>query len=253
MTFIETILIAFSMFSALPVPQTAWNEKNMRYTMAAFPLVGAVTGLFCVFWALAAERLALPAVLKGAGLCVLPVLITGGIHLDGYADTWDALSSHGTTEKKQSILKDPHLGTFAVIHLCVYFLLSFALWTSLPAFRIIPVILCFTLSRTLSGLSVASFTIRPGSGLVRTFSDALDKTRVRNVLIVLAVIQAVLLCIFGGWLMVPAAFGVFLVYRHLTASQFGGLSGDLSGWFLQTAELWMLGAMFLQQTAEAAL
>ena len=49
MVVLETIGVAFAMFSALPVPRIDWNERNMRYAMAAFPLIGAVIGaLWCV-------------------------------------------------------------------------------------------------------------------------------------------------------------------------------------------------------------
>ena len=42
MVVLETVCVAFAMFSALPVPHVDWSERNMRYAMAAFPLVGAV-------------------------------------------------------------------------------------------------------------------------------------------------------------------------------------------------------------------
>ena len=49
MTVLQTIAVAFAMFSAVPVPQFDWNEKNMRYSLCAFPLVGALCGaLWCV-------------------------------------------------------------------------------------------------------------------------------------------------------------------------------------------------------------
>ena len=57
----------------------------------------------------------------------MPVAVTGGIHLDGYADTSDALSSYGDREKKLEILKDSHCGAFAVIRLCSYFVAYFGL------------------------------------------------------------------------------------------------------------------------------
>ena len=44
MIVLQTIAVAFAMFSALPVPQFAWNQKNMRYAMCAFPLIGGVIG-----------------------------------------------------------------------------------------------------------------------------------------------------------------------------------------------------------------
>ena len=49
MIVLQTIAVAFAMFSAVPVPQFAWNEKNMRYALCAFPLVGCLCGaLWCV-------------------------------------------------------------------------------------------------------------------------------------------------------------------------------------------------------------
>ena len=44
MIVLQTIAVAFAMFSAIPVPQFEWNEKNMRYAMCAFPLIGVVIG-----------------------------------------------------------------------------------------------------------------------------------------------------------------------------------------------------------------
>ena len=91
MIVLQTIAVAFAMFSAIPVPQFEWNEKNMRYAMCAFPLIGLVIGAaWCVCGALP-----LPGLARAAGFALVPAWVTGGIHLDGYADTCDALSSYG--------------------------------------------------------------------------------------------------------------------------------------------------------------
>ena len=75
MTVLQTIAVAFAMFSALPVPQFEWNEKNMRYAMCAFPLIGLVCGgLWCL-----CGVLPLPELARAAALCLVPVAITGGI------------------------------------------------------------------------------------------------------------------------------------------------------------------------------
>ena len=126
MTILQTIAVAFAMFSAIPMPQFEWSQKNMRYALCAFPLIGAVCGgLWCLVGVLP-----VPELVRAAGFCLVPVLVTGGIHLDGFADTCDALSSYGDAEKKLEILKDPHCGAFAVIRLCTYFILYFALCAS---------------------------------------------------------------------------------------------------------------------------
>ncbi len=253
MIVLETIAVAFSMFSAIPMPQFVWNERNMRYSLCAFPLIGAVIALGMFGWGKLCVLLALPEVLRGAGLCLLPVLITGGIHLDGFCDTCNALSSHQGIEKRQEILKDPHLGAFAAIRLCVYFLSDFALWTSLPVLRL-PVLLgLFCLSRALSGLALTVLPLREGSGLARTFAEAADKKRVRTVLTVMTAALSLMLPALHAGETVLAAFLVFWYYRRLCAKDFGGLSGDLAGWFLQTAELWMLAALVLRYYVEAAL
>ena len=247
MIVLETVAVAFAMFSAIPMPQFAWNARNMKYSLCAFPLVGAVIALALWSWELFCARFLLPAILRGAGLCLLPVLITGGIHLDGYADTCDALASHSGIEKRQEILKDPHLGAFAAIRLCAYFLADFALWTSTENLRL-PVLLgLFCLSRALSGLALTLFPLRPGSGLARSFAEASDRKRVRTVLTVSAVLLALLLISQRAGETVLAAGLVFLYYRRMCVKDFGGLSGDLAGWFLQTAELWMLLALVIRQ------
>ncbi len=253
MIVLETIAVAFSMFSAIPMPQFGWNERNMRCSLCAFPLIGAVIAACMWGWGKLCLLLALPEVLRGAGLCLLPVLITGGIHLDGYCDTCDALASHQGVEKRQKILKDPHLGAFAAIRLCAYFLADFALWTSSPVLRL-PVLLgMFCLSRALSGLALTSFPLREGSGLARSFAEASDKKRVRTVLTITAAALSLMLIILHAGETVLAALLVFLHYRRMCAKDFGGLSGDLAGWFLQTAELWMLTALVLRYYVEAVL
>ena len=106
MTALQTIAVAFAMFfGAADAAVCLEREKNMRYALCAFPLIGVVIGaLWCLCGALP-----LPDFARAAGFCLMPVWVTGGIHLDGYADTCDALSSYGDTAKKLEILKGPPL------------------------------------------------------------------------------------------------------------------------------------------------
>ena len=249
MKVLKTIAAAFSMFSAIPVPAFPWEKDTLRFVLCAFPLVGAVIGLVCWGWTVLCGFLAVPAILRAAGLCAIPALLTGGIHLDGFCDTWDALSSHADPAQKQEILKDPHVGAFAVIHLCLYFMGTLALWSALPVYQPVVILLSFCLSRSLSGLAVAAFPLAKDTGLAHTFAAAADK---RAVTMILTILSAALILAMGmlgvgasGWLATVAALLVFAYYRAMARRQFGGLSGDLAGWFLQTAELWMLAALEL--------
>ena len=250
----ETVLVAFAMFSALPVPQPVWNERNMRFALCAFPLVGVFCGggwwawsELCAFWNL-------PDLLRGAGLCLIPVLLTGGIHLDGYADTCDALASCASPEKKQEILKDPRCGAFAVIRVCSYFIAYFALCTALePSRRAVWCMgLAFLFERALSGLAVARFPLAKNTGLAHTFAVSADKITAGRALLAVCVMAGVGMLAVGGVLGAAAvAAGLCALgrYRFVADKQFGGISGDLAGWFLQKAELWMLAALVACQLA----
>ena len=241
MIVLQTIAVAFAMFSAIPVPQFDWNEKNMRYALCAFPLIGAVIGAaWCV-----CGVLPLPGLAKAAGFALVPVWVTGGIHLDGYADTCDALSSYGDRMKKLEILKDPHCGAFAVIRLCSYFLAYFALCTCVQFTPRAGALwaLALVLERALSGYAVAAFPMAKNTGLAHTFATAADRKRVKNVLLVLVVLLCAGMTALGGGALVLAALAVLWRYHAVSRKQFGGITGDLAGWFLQKAELWMLAAL----------
>ena len=251
MLFFQTVAVAFAMFSAIPTPQFDWNEKNMRYALCAFPLVGVV----CALCWLVLAFLPLPDFLRGALFCLAPVTITGGIHLDGYADTCDALASFGDAAQKQEILKDPRCGAFAVIRLCAYFVMYLALCVTLtPSPRaMICAGLGFVLSRALSGWAVASLPLAKNTGLAYTFATAADQRIVRLVLTVMAAALAIAQIAVGrmaGLAMTLAAGLVLWRYDHIARTQFGGISGDLAGWFLQKCEIWQLSALVFCQLLE---
>lgn len=256
MIVVETVLVAFAMFSALPLPCPEWNGKNMRYALCAFPLIGLVCGGLWLGWGALCVYLSVPHLLRGAGFCLIPVLVTGGIHLDGYADTCDALASHAPPEKKQEILKDPRCGAFAVIRLCSYFAAHLALCTALvPTQKALWAMgLAFVLERALSGLAVTRFPLARNTGLAHTFATAADRRMASRVLMLECALAGAGMIVVGGvtgLALAAVALAVFWRYRVTADRQFGGLSGDLAGWFLQRCELWMLGALAACQLLEA--
>ena len=109
------VVAAFSTFSVFPTPRIEWDEFSLKNVLAALPLVGAAVGGFLCLYFWLSGLLELPAILSAVVFTILPVALSGGIHMDGFADTVDALSSHAEPEKKRAILKDPHCGAFAVI------------------------------------------------------------------------------------------------------------------------------------------
>ena len=241
---VKTIAAAFSMFSMVPMPQFPWTDEILQGLMCAFPAVGALIGLLCAVWKMLGSRIGLPQSMQALGLFLIPILITGGIHLDGACDTWDAMASRGDRKKLVQILKDPHIGAFAVIRLICLLLTTYILWQELPEYRTIPILLGFIVSRSLSGLAVVTFPVAEESSLAKTFSTAADRKKAGIFLTIISVGGLAGMAGTGGWGMCVAAILVFLWYRFRLLPRFGGLSGDLAGWFLQTAEVWMLAALY---------
>ena len=252
MLFFETLAVAFGMYSALPMPRIEWNERNMRYCMCAFPLIGAVIGAAFLLWSRICSALDVNQMLFAAVSTLLPLGITGGIHLDGFCDTVDALSAHAPKEKSLMILKDPHIGAFGVMGCLSLLLLSFGFWCQVEVTPAAGGVLGlgFVFSRVLSGLSVVSFPAAKRSGTLAAFSQNAQRLRARGILIAAAGGCTLALPYWGGAAGIAAAaaaWAAFIGYYRISKARFGGITGDLAGWFLQICEAAVLGAVVAVQ------
>ncbi len=223
------------------MPQLAWREEDMRYTLLFFPCVGAVIGALAVGWYALCDRVyGTEGVTYAAIGCAIPLIVTGGFHADGFLDTVDALHSYGDREKKLAILKDPHVGAFAVIFagLCgLIWLGAYAQVRSLTQSCLLGV--GYVLSRTLSAIGVV--TLRPArkDGLLVAFAGSAHRTVVLAGLFAELLVCAAALLLLSpsaGGLVCAGAFAVFFGYRRMSRRAFGGISGDTAGWFVTVCE-----------------
>lgn len=236
----HSFLIAFAMFSKIPVPKADWNQENMKYMICFFPGVGVVIGLLIWGYQRLCGYMEFGALMRAAGFVLIPVLVTGGIHLDGYLDTMDALSSWQPKERKLEILKDSHAGAFAIIMGCVYFILALGVWSEMDE-NVLPVLCAsFVLSRALSGMALATFPCANKKGSLGMFADAAQKRILKTVLVLwmLSCLGAALWWDYRyGLLLFGTAFAVYGYYYHLAMKEFGGTTGDIAGFFVQVCEL----------------
>ncbi len=242
----KSLFIAFAMYSKIPAPRTEWSEKNMKYAICWFPSVGAVIGAVSWLWMFVSGLLGLPKLFFACVAAVIPTLITGGIHMDGFCDTTDAISSWQTRERRLEILKDSNAGAFAVIKTTVYYVLYVGAFSALSAKSVLIVAVGYVLSRSLSGFSVVNFKGATASGTAAAFRDASKKRTCTIVLTVGVLASASVMAAFGetvGIICVVSALACFVYYRVMSYRNFGGITGDLAGYFLSLCELWIaLGA-----------
>lgn len=246
MKLLKAIAVAFAQYSRIPMPRFEWKEEDMRYSIAAFPLVGAVIG--ALFYALyrTCEYFALPDTAAAFLLTAVPLVITGGFHVDGFMDVADAFSSYKTKEEKLAILKDPHIGAFAVIRLAICGLIYIAsliiVLGSDAAPGLIPGIAAgFMLSRCLSAQSVLSFKSAKKEGMLYYEATAAAGGRKVNITIVsIIAVTALWLMAFFAWtagiLMMIAVLLSFIWYKHISYKEFGGITGDTAGYFVVVCE-----------------
>lgn len=236
---LRSLFIAFSMYSRIPVPHTEWKEEDMKYVLAFFPFVGLVIAAAEYIWLDLGELAGLSAVFMGAVSVTVPVLISGGIHLDGFIDTSDALASCRTKEERLRILKDPHVGAFAVIRVAVLFIISFG--AAYEMFYIhdagVYHIYClvFVLSRVMSAASAVLFRSAGNKGTLEAFGRAAEKKPVVIMLAAEYIVTAVVMLYVmptAGILVIVTSAAVMTAYRFISGRAFGGVTGDTSGWFL---------------------
>ena len=236
-------IIAFSMYSRIPMPMFEWKEEDMKYAMCFFPAIGAVIGAVFFGMYLLLDRILTGKSLAAGILLAVPLFITGGIHMDGFMDTCDARASYGDREKKLGILKDTHTGAFAVIFGGLYLILYAAACTELDEGSVLLTAIGFILSRALSGLSTATFPEARKHGMLADFMKDARKKTVAVCMLVIFFLAAFLELLFGGicgGVVVITTVLIFLWYRHMAVQEFGGGTGDLAGFFLQICELGIL-------------
>ncbi len=241
---IKSMAAAFSTYSRIPMPHFELNESDMSYSLIFFPFVGALIGAVVLFINAFTPLKALPAAVRIILTILAPLVITGGFHVDGLMDTEDALNSCAPMEKKLEILKDPHIGAFAVISLVKWMLLYSAAVTALllnekTDIKIQVIFgLTFVLSRVLSGLTGLVFKKAKNDGMLYEETKN-NRKAVLVCLVAEGVICAGVMLVINSILAaaVLSAFALAAVYyRYSVCPKFGGVTGDTAGYFLCVSE-----------------
>lgn len=240
MKLFKSMIIAFSIYSKIPVPQFAWKEEDMEYMMCFFPWIGGVIGLVFYGWLALCEKVQIGVLCRACVAAAIPLIISGGFHVDGYMDTMDAFHSYQNREKKLEILKDSHIGAFAAIMLMLYYLIDLAalseVVTGKAAFAVAAV---FFLARCLSGIGVVTLKSAKKEGLLYTFASGAQKKRVRLALYAqLTGCIVLMVAVSGIYGIVAAVTGVlcFFYFKWKSYRELGGITGDTAGWFVTVCE-----------------
>jgi adenosylcobinamide-GDP ribazoletransferase len=223
---------AFAFLTILPVQYPENAEPGRAF--AVFPLVGLVIG---VLVSLVASSTIFAPDLTAFLALVTWVMLTGGLHLDGFGDSCDALLATTTPERRLEILKDPRAGTWAVLGLVLLLLGKWlTLRTLAPVFLIAPPIV----GRCAMVIAAYVFPYARSSGLGAYFRQGLGRAQLITATGT-TVISVVIVSLYTkGFILFTLIIGVAVALgmgRWAAGRLNGGLTGDVYGAICELTEL----------------
>jgi cobalamin 5'-phosphate synthase/cobalamin synthase len=244
----STLPLALTFLTKLPWPwRGPADETALARSMFWFPWVGALLGLG--FWAAWAGLMKiLPAPAAAGLLLTLTVWLTGGLHLDGLADTADGLGGGRTREETLAIMKDSRVGAFGVISLILGLVLKFSLFLSLATqIRGTGVLLLFPIISRWSMVLLAYLSpyARAEGGLGQAMTLGVSP-RVLMGASLSAGGLALLILGAPGLVLFIAAGALVWLGRLYFQRRLGGITGDILGATNEVVEIMVLaGALML--------
>ena len=241
MKIIKHIIVAFSLYSRIPMPHFEWKDDDTEHVLVFLPWIGAIIGLLLY----TAHFLLNEHFTLISELCIyslIPLMVTGGFHMDGYMDVQDALSSYKPPEEKLKILSDPHIGSFAIIRLVMFALI----WCgSLPCIinQKDPIYLysyfcIFVLARIQTAILCLKLKRAKKTGLLHMEAQKSSKVDILlcalQGIVVLAIMVKISIWIGIISFSVCVCHGLYI--RHMCYKQFGGATGDVAGYSIVTLE-----------------
>ena len=237
--------IALQFLSSLPIRLPGMPEpRELGRSLLFYPLVGLLFG--AILWAVNWLLLGTSTLLHAALLLSLWVLLSGGLHLDGLADSADAwLGGFGDRERTLTIMKDPRSGPIAVVTLVLVLLLKFtALLALIEQPHSLALIIVPLIGRSaLLGLFLSTPYVRAG-GLGQALADHLPRSPGKQVLAVSALACVLIAGVSGALAVVLAALG-FVWLRQVMLRRLGGTTGDTAGAMLELLEAGVLVGLAL--------
>lgn len=250
---LQGFILAFSRYSIFPMPKIRQNKQE-KSAAAFLPFVGLAIAAFIGICLYFLPVFHFSRLFISITVLLLPLLLTGGIHLDGFMHTYAAHSSHSKKEKNLEILKRGTMDFPCFYSALIYLFFSFTVWYDLYPFFTRDTasdmtIICLTMlipvmSRCFCGLGMLAFPSAEDTPGEAPAKLKLYKLLLLLILFICCVFEFFLEPRISGILLAAGAI-FFFYYRLMALKYFGGITERLSGWFLQNCELLLLATLLI--------
>lgn len=229
-------LIAFQFLTAVPFEiKSELKEEDFGKSLIYFPLVGAFIGSILALSLFVLNFL--PQIVSIAFILVISIVLTGGIHIDGFADTCDGFYSGRSKDDMLKIMRDSHIGTMGVIGIFCVLLLKFTILISIPKEMLWKALIMMAVfSRWAQALACSISDYARESGKAEYFIKYSDKRGIAiSSLFVLALFF--LLTGFKGIILFIISFASIFLFIFYVKRKIGGMTGDTIGATNEIAEI----------------
>ncbi len=233
-------LAALRFLTIISIPW--WREvepEELGRSAGYFPVIGLIIGLILVGlnWLFG---LILPSVVVNALLLVFMVVISGALHLDGFADTCDGIAGHRTVEERWEVMRDSRVGGFGLIGVVLLLLVKYVSLNSVPEPSLVmTLVLMSVMSRWAMTYAMFFYPYARPSGLGKAFKQGTTWLRFTMATIIAVAVAAILAQLIGLALMF-FIWVMTLVMAVYFKGKFSGLTGDNYGAINEVAEVGVL-------------
>jgi adenosylcobinamide-GDP ribazoletransferase len=222
-----SFLAALQFLTLLPIKHS-FSAREMGRSTVYFPLVGLLIGLLLAGICLLVDRI-LPGSVVNIILLACLAAASGGLHLDGLADTFDGMAGHRTTERRLEIMKDSRIGGFGAIGLALFLIMEYVLLNSLDGnTRLFALILAPTLSRWAMVNAIFAYPYVRAEGLGKVYKEAVGGWQMLGATLI-AIAASMLLFRLAGVIIIAAVWVIGNLMAAFFKSRLKGLTGDTYG------------------------
>jgi adenosylcobinamide-GDP ribazoletransferase len=252
---LKGFLINLQFFTAIPVHlELPMDKPHLKGAVQAFPLLGLLQGgIYAGLFYLLLEYTPFSNLAAAFLLWLISILLTGGIHLDGWMDASDGYFSYKDQQKRLEVMNDPRTGAFGVISVIVLlssrFLFIYEITVNLHAASYLLIVAIPLLSKSVMGLLLLTVKSAKKEGLGALFQSAASPKDLWTYAVYLIGFLALVIFLGGGLyylsILLVAALLILLFCRRKAIKWFGGITGDILGAAIEGTELFLWMTLWL--------
>ncbi|MCX8130525.1 MAG: adenosylcobinamide-GDP ribazoletransferase [Clostridia bacterium] len=249
MIFMKRFLLMLQFFTTIPLRiDLKADEKDFGKGLVFAPVVGLIIGLALAGFYSIIISVFSPQV-AAALIIVLYIFLTGGLHLDGLADTSDGVFSNRSRERMLEIMRDSRIGTNGVLAIICVVLLYWCLFSQLDYGFLSKALILMPVSGkigSLIGAGVSTYA-RTGQGLGKSFIDYCGLKEIVLGILISSVIFFGISRMEGLLVLLIPVITAFLLVRFFSY-KVGGATGDILGAVCEIVQVLFLIFIYLLQT-----